>query len=528
MANLASISSTSFIGYVPPEVVPIVEEPVKIDAKIAVAPLFASVINRDTIKSNRQELLGKGAFGEVYGGFYEDRPIAVKFIDLQKQNSNVKAQNLALCSVLREIMTHVYCQHPAILSLVGWNFVTDYQSPFVLITDKMANGALKERKIKMLTPTEKMIIMYGSARGLEYMHSRHIMHRDIKPENIFLDDQNRPRIGDLGMAKMTSEDGMTYKMGSPLWMAPEILDKRCGVWGYPADVYAFGISCFQIAVGKMIWPPAGIRNNTMLTRRIIEGLRPDRKQLANTGFGQLLERMWDRNPSARPTFQEVAEELLNPTNWLSGVNAQEFTEYTNWLKNQQICLPPAGLGVCLARVKLATRIGDQIPQELSLVERFAITLSLICSDERDDQEEIKQFVLTQLNENKSLKHIEVMDVSEALIPDTEVEENRELVNFQEVEDEEEEVLEQEWVQPEGENYHLRVRRNGEWFTIEIPLPVEATVTNLYETLEAVVGQPVTIRTISRSFAKDSNQVLTELNLKDLLLDVVVASELKDE
>jgi serine/threonine protein kinase len=353
------------------------------------------------------------------------------------------------------------------------------------------------------------------------------MHRDIKPDNILLDEKNQPRICDLGMAKMAQEDyKMTNTMGSPVYMAPEILNKQSGVWGYPADVYAFAISCYQIAGGTK-WPPSWIRQISQLSKEIIKGTRPDVRGFSDRGFATLLENMWANNPTERPTFKGVADALKEPENWLAGVDRQKFTEYTTWLENQPISLPPAGLCACLERVKLATTIIYRVPQDRSILERFAIVLSFICSDEADHQNEISQFIQAQLNKNQSLSRIEALNVSTALIQDTEQAENAGIDDHEEeadedkVNDSEEENPGEQWTQPEGNICHLRVSRNDTSFPIDITLPAETTVAGLHQALQNVVGARVTIRNVNRIIPADSTQVLTESNLTDLVLDVVV-------
>jgi serine/threonine protein kinase len=344
------------------------------------------------------------------------------------------------------------------------------------------------------------------------------MHRDIKPDNILLDGLNRPRICDLGMAKMTTPDGMTEMMGSPLFMAPEVLDSQSGEWGYSADVYAFAISCYQIAGIKGGWPPAGVHAFSQLKAKIIQGRRPDLKQFGKSGFGKLLERMWAQAPAQRPHFREVADELAKPENWLPQVNAKLFEEYVRWLKNEAIALPPTGLSACLERVKLSMTIVRRVPVKASRLERFAIVLSFICSDEADQQEEISQFIVKQLTENQSLSHIEAAGVSEAIIQDMELAENAEM---DESVDDGEDIVEEEWVQPKGEIYHLRILRDGEGFAMEVTKAEEATVADLYRTLRGALGATVTISTAARTFEADSKELLTALNLKNLVLDVVV-------
>jgi serine/threonine protein kinase len=37
--------------------------------------------------------------------------------------------------------------------------------------------------------------------GIINMHENKIVHRDLKPQNIFLNEKNRVKIGDYGLAK---------------------------------------------------------------------------------------------------------------------------------------------------------------------------------------------------------------------------------------------------------------------------------------------------------------------------------------
>jgi hypothetical protein len=124
---------------------------------------------------------------------------------------------------------------------------------------------------------------------------------------------------------------------------------------------------------------------------------------------------------------------------LSGVDAERFLEYVMWLENQPISFPPVGLNACLERVKRATTALLEVPEDRSIVERFAMILSFICSDEAHNQEGISQFILRQLNENHSLNHIESLGASEALIEVPEEVDNREVNDSEEILFEEEKM-----------------------------------------------------------------------------------------
>ena len=86
------------------------------------------------------------------------------------------------------------------------------------------------------------------------MHKKHIAHRDIKPENILLESKDSSntnlKITDFGFAKCydPEEGGLTETLGSPLYMAPEIIKKLpydCSV-----DIWAVGVLTYIMLSGK--------------------------------------------------------------------------------------------------------------------------------------------------------------------------------------------------------------------------------------------------------------------------------------
>lgn len=42
-------------------------------------------------------------------------------------------------------------------------------------------------------------------QGLEFLHANHVLHLDIKPANLFLDADERCKIGDFGLAIQDEE-----------------------------------------------------------------------------------------------------------------------------------------------------------------------------------------------------------------------------------------------------------------------------------------------------------------------------------
>ncbi|CAK0881168.1 unnamed protein product [Prorocentrum cordatum] len=85
------------------------------------------------------------------------------------------------------------------------------------------------------------------------------MHRDIKPENVFLDGEDRGKLGDFGECADASA-AQTLECGSPAYFAPEM----CAGGGYDrrVDVWAVGILLYEMLTGSWPFPLALTLNAT--------------------------------------------------------------------------------------------------------------------------------------------------------------------------------------------------------------------------------------------------------------------------
>lgn len=70
--------------------------------------------------------------------------------------------------------------------------------------------------------------------GLHYLHENDIIHRDLKCANVLVDNMGVVKLSDFGASKKiimtldhngdyTSENLSKSVIGSPYWMAPEIM-----------------------------------------------------------------------------------------------------------------------------------------------------------------------------------------------------------------------------------------------------------------------------------------------------------------
>jgi hypothetical protein len=149
-----------------------------------------------------------------------------------------EAQNLAqfISGFLREVIGFSL-GHPALARLVGWN-----ASPqeVYLLTEYPSEGTLK---ISPAPSTPPRIILYGIARGLEFLHTTGFVHGSLTSDSILLDGRLRPVIADLGFS---------VPIGPSAYTSPEVLN---GAAPTPAsDVYSFGIIAYELIEGVRAVP----------------------------------------------------------------------------------------------------------------------------------------------------------------------------------------------------------------------------------------------------------------------------------
>ena len=89
------------------------------------------------------------------------------------------------------------------------------------------------------------------------MHKKNIAHRDLKPENILLESKDKNnfdvKIADFGFACLFDpHDGLTTILGSPLYMAPEIIMGQN--YNEKVDIWAIGVITYMLLSGRNPFP----------------------------------------------------------------------------------------------------------------------------------------------------------------------------------------------------------------------------------------------------------------------------------
>jgi serine/threonine protein kinase len=200
------------------------------------------------------EFLGEGSMGAVYLATDNqlNRQVALKLPFFESDADSKQVERF-----VRESRAAAGLLHPNICMVFDagviqrWPFMT-----MALINGQSIEKILSEHsRFSQLTAVQ---LMRQIASAVQFAHDRSVIHRDLKPANIMMTYENEPVVMDFGLARrldVESENGgrITQEgvlLGTPQYMAPELIDGGPSLAGPGTDVYAMGVILFELLTGR--------------------------------------------------------------------------------------------------------------------------------------------------------------------------------------------------------------------------------------------------------------------------------------
>ncbi|GAW81298.1 serine/threonine-protein kinase Nek1 [Plasmodium gonderi] len=249
-------------------------------------------------KIGRYEVLksiGRGSFGIVTAVKNDKEEIfVVKQLDMSCMNYKEKMNVVNELRALVEVSMHP--------------FIVRYKEAFLenntlcVVMDYCSKGDLgqyikRNKKMKTFIPESKIRRwLLQIITAIKFMHDKKLIHRDLKCNNIFLDEDERAKVGDFGLVKIFEHTEEAHTLcGTIGYMAPEIC--KNAPYSFPADIWSLGVILYEL---MSLRHPFKSDNSNMLS---------------------MAQKICEDEPDPLPT--NYSKDLIHLCHWMLKKNSQD-------------------------------------------------------------------------------------------------------------------------------------------------------------------------------------------------------------
>lgn len=283
---------------------------------------FSSLVGQDVAGFRIAEIVGEGGMAVVFRATNVLSPSiqrAIKVVRPELASNEEFVKRFA-----EEALTLERLQHPNVVRFFGLRTATSGSAPLLVMELEFLQGSALSSAAKRsgapLAVADAARWIFQAAEGVAAAHAMGVVHRDLKPDNLFLTSDGAVKVLDFGLARALDDADRKTKLtvvgtvpGSPPYMAPEVCNG--GTPTAAADVYALGMSLFELILGHHPFTPPGheFQSATQLMfAQVSKPLPPLRAIRAEVTpeLEQVLSKATAKDPAARyGNARELADAL---------------------------------------------------------------------------------------------------------------------------------------------------------------------------------------------------------------------------
>ena len=180
--------------------------------------------------------LGEGGFGDVY--LIEKKCALKKFNKILKEEEKENIKNMI--NIINKINNEY---------IIKYYDIYEENNTFNVLMEYGGEINLKQY-IEMHYKKDELIeeniikdIILQICIGIKEIHKNNIIHRDLTPDNIFINKNNKIKIGDFGISKISKEYANT-QIGKHHYFAPEI--EKGNKYNNKIDIYSLGCIIYEL------------------------------------------------------------------------------------------------------------------------------------------------------------------------------------------------------------------------------------------------------------------------------------------
>ncbi|KIL59769.1 hypothetical protein M378DRAFT_84731 [Amanita muscaria Koide BX008] len=222
----------------------------------------------------------------------------------------------------RELLLWSKLNHPHILPLIGIARIEGDANLPAFVSPWMENGNVMDFLDQNPSfPASRFL--KDIIKGLHYLHTFDpvIVHGDIKgasknlctQANVLINHRREAYLSDFGLSHLSLDNTLwrttaTHANGTLRRMAPELVEGDVIVPTIATDIYAFGMTCYEILSRKS---PFAAANDAAVISKVIKGRRPERIEFCQSEqIWSIITRCWAQEPENRPSTGETLTLIL--------------------------------------------------------------------------------------------------------------------------------------------------------------------------------------------------------------------------
>ncbi len=308
------------------------------------------------------QLVGRGGMGEVWEAFQPalDRRVALKFIRPEYLSPR------AVAFFEKEARAGGRLFHPAIVTV----FATGEDEGIRWIAQELvADGATLHDFLRSQASAPDLPADYDRriaglflqiAQAVQHAHEAGVIHRDLKPQNILVTPDDRPKVGDFGLAQLIEEMPERISMqGTLAYMSPEQAAATPEGIAPTSDVFSLGAMLYEALTLRRAFQGdsasllTAVRNVTPPHPRSV---RPNTSsELAAIALKALAKKPAERYPSMREVAAELERYLRDEPVLAQPV--APWTRMAKWMRRHPTATAVGALALVL--VASTTYLGNR-------------------------------------------------------------------------------------------------------------------------------------------------------------------------
>jgi serine/threonine-protein kinase len=278
-----------------------------------------------------EHYLASGGYAVVYVGTRLSDQVSIVIKALRSEAA--QSDPAAVERFIREAAIAAHLQHPNIVRILDFGNTRD--NVLYIILERLYGEPLSNLMYQGPMPLDFVQkVLMQVLRALVSAHDQGIVHRDIKPSNIFICNftegkdlgDHDVKILDFGFVKVTREDHpfsrrltmVGQQVGTPGYMAPELLSDANSGATPQVDLYAVGVLGYEMITGAAAFQGRGAQR---ALAQLSTDPEPPPEHIRNLPIYKVIKRLMERNPSRRyavaaEALRDIEENARGRSGWL--------------------------------------------------------------------------------------------------------------------------------------------------------------------------------------------------------------------